>query len=686
MSRSEYYKSRRAAIGYIRKIRSNLDEEGESLSHSSEARVEHLQGTCRPNDQNVESNDASSDSEIISNVESNVSDMISDQLSFCIDGSTSPVGLLSDKSAVIESNNSEKSLKGALQSWAIETGATHNSINNLLRKLKPFHPNLPLDARSLLGREEIHAQHFNLDNGEFIYYGVKPTLERFLFQNEMNDSGTVRLFFNIDGIPLTDSGDKEFWPILGMLEGKQPLIIGLFCGTGKPVPVKKFLDPLVEDIILLKSSNEIMVGDKSLTINVAGIICDAPARSFIKGTISHNGQYACDRCHVKGEQHEHTMTYIRTNESRRTVQEFIQFIDADEDEKLAMDESIVKHIRSPTSLVHALDVVEDLPLDYMHLVCLGVIRRMLVFLTSKIPVKLSRNSRTTINASIEQTAKNSPIEVTRKPRTLNHLDKFKAVEFRFFLLYIGPIVLKGSMPTEQYQHFLLLHTSMKILCSDKVSHEELEEVNGYLEAFVQHCSKFYGRRFITYNVHSVIHLPDDYIRFGNIESVSAFPFESHLGFIKRYLRSPNRPLAQVRNRIHEQIPLIKTNRPTGERSGIRLSRFDRSTEKYYKICLPNNCSLSSDRNNRTFVGKDRITYIFNSAEKEENDVYIFCHQVLTIDDFFTYPKPSRMIKIYLLKRISSEVTKISARDILKKCAVFETKWGSVCCEMSKNCF
>lgn len=62
-----------------------------------------------------------------------------------------------------------------------------------------------------------------------------------------------------------------------------------------------------------------------------------------------------------------------------------------------------------------------------------------------------------------------PEEFQRKPRSVNKIAMWKATEFRFFLLYCGPIVLRGILKPDIYKHFLLLHTACRILCSEDLA-------------------------------------------------------------------------------------------------------------------------------------------------------------------------------------------------------------------------
>lgn len=48
-----------------------------------------------------------------------------------------------------------------------------------------------------------------------------------------------------------------------------------------------------------------------------------------------------------------------------------------------------------------------------------------------------------------------PNDITRCPRKIeNEMQHWKASEFRSFLLFYGPIVLRGILPEEHYTHFI----------------------------------------------------------------------------------------------------------------------------------------------------------------------------------------------------------------------------------------
>ena len=89
---------------------------------------------------------------------------------------------------------------------------------------------------------------------------------------------------NIDGLPLFKSSSSEFWPILCMLdqtEVKDPFVIGLCFGNGKPFSASSYLKPFVLECEKLQDEGLIFNGTH-YHFRLSAIICDAPARAFVK--------------------------------------------------------------------------------------------------------------------------------------------------------------------------------------------------------------------------------------------------------------------------------------------------------------------------------------------------------------------------------------------------------------------
>ena len=68
--------------------------------------------------------------------------------------------------------------------------------------------------------------------------------------------------------------------------------------------------------------------------------------------------------------------------------------------------------------------------------------------------------------------------------------------------------------------------------NDAVSYVNL--ARQYLVEFVEKSGALYGRSFISLNVHNLVHISDDVENLQcNLTKISAFPYESTLGQIKK---------------------------------------------------------------------------------------------------------------------------------------------------------
>lgn len=97
-----------------------------------------------------------------------------------------------------------------------------------------------------------------------------------------------------------------------------------------------------------------------------------------------------------------------------------------------------------------------------------------------------------------------PSEFKRKPRELKKVKRYKATEFRQFLIYTGPVALKGVLSDNLYSHFLLLSSATYILLSNKAADMYWNNIaKEFLNKFAEGMSKFYGGINVVYNVHSI---------------------------------------------------------------------------------------------------------------------------------------------------------------------------------------
>jgi hypothetical protein len=74
----------------------------------------------------------------------------------------------------------------------------------------------------------------------------------------------------------------------------------------------------------------------------------------------------------------------------------------------------------------------------------------------------------------------------------------------------------------------------------------------FITHFVQRCEAIYDNTFVVYNVHNLLHLPDDVEFFKtSLNDISCFPFENYMQQLKRLVHNAQNPLVQVVERLEE---------------------------------------------------------------------------------------------------------------------------------------
>lgn len=72
-------------------------------------------------------------------------------------------------------------------------------------------------------------------------------------------------------------------------------------------------------------------------------------------------------------------------------------------------------------------MVTHFPHDYMHLVCLGAMRKLLLlWIRGKLPIRLHRNVINQVSDQLKNISNLVPSDFARKPRSLKEVDRWKA--------------------------------------------------------------------------------------------------------------------------------------------------------------------------------------------------------------------------------------------------------------------
>ena len=490
---------------------------------------------------------------------------------------------------------------------------------------------LPKDKRALVKTNRSIVGIVEKCGGLFKYLGLERGLIHCLENNPtfVPPDNTISFNVNVDGVPLYKSTNGQFWPLLCGVGKLRPFVVALYYGEKKPDNIGDYLEEFLEEYEQL-SQQGLGIGGTRYNVSIRCWICDAPARALLKCIKGHTGYYGCERCKAKGVYVANKVTYEpNIVHGARTDAEFARRLyynppNGDTHQK-----------QHPSPLVGAqLNCVSGFVLDIMHNVHLGSWKRMLQFLKSgpRALCRLSMNQLVRMNGKLMRIR--LPREFCRQPRSIFDLDRWKATELRSSLLYSGYIFLKGVVSNEMYKLYLKLSVAMNILHTENSARRNLllNFARELILEFIRDSHQLLGEGFVVYNVHSMSHVPDDVERFNSsVNAISAFPFENHLQSIKKMVKGPCNPLAQVCGRL-------------GENARHDVYRRSKETRTYISASAKDSMFYLSNTREFAMVQRQR-------RRDKRYDVIVF--SVDDTQDFFVRPCPSKLVNVFLARNLDN---------------------------------
>ncbi|KAE8741282.1 hypothetical protein FOCC_FOCC013204 [Frankliniella occidentalis] len=385
----------------------------------------------------------------------------------------------------------------------------------------------------------------------------------------------LTLIGHTDGLSLSESSNVSIWPLEFVIAELPPhlrykyvLISGIWIDESKP-NMNSYLKPFVEEISLLNTKGVQWVHPKSQVVHQTSVtvplfIADAPARAQLQNILSHGGKHCCNICEQKMKKlpAEPLQPGVKRKKRRRvfTFEEEAVLRTADRMKSQAkqsrkrqrLEGGELKAIKG----VKGRSIVESLPgcdrstvvfPEYMHALLCLVKHLMTILFTKSGPWNLS-NKQDIINEFLENIR--VPDFITRIPRSTEYFAKWKANEFRSFLLYYSIIIFSQCMTEEYFQHWMLLVISFYLLLQNSVSDIDIAKSTAMLELFCADFTRLYKADFFTYYVHNLLHLPLIVKRNGPLWSHSAFQFENFNGKLAKFIHGSKHQAKELVNNIN----------------------------------------------------------------------------------------------------------------------------------------
>ena len=419
-------------------------------------------------------------------------------------------------------------------------------------------------------------KHFEKNKGKKIMDIYDGLLYQKHFNNHglLSDPNNISFSLNTDGAPLFKSSNVSIWPVyllineLPLAQRKKrnhSLFYGVWISSSKP-QMWSFLKPLFEELQLLESKGQLFTDDEGKEFIGKCVLltctCDLPARALVYNCNQFNGQYSCWHCLQPGQTYKHDsggishiFPYDKANPKGPPRTESGVKEDT---------EKVIKNIRENVTkstvnghkgkfwfmFLKHFDMINSCVIDYMHGVCLGIMKTLLTIWFDKKNKDVDSSNyskREKVNTMLQNIT--PTMFVSRIPRSLDDLSHWKSSEYRNFLLYWSIPILREVLDSEYFAHFCLLARSIFTLSKEGITPEELQAADTALLLFVENFNILYGDRYLTLNLHQLLHLTDCVRYTGPLYVNNCFIFEDLNGYIVKHIHGTQGIDTQLTNII-----------------------------------------------------------------------------------------------------------------------------------------
>ncbi|KAL7295063.1 hypothetical protein TKK_0011531 [Trichogramma kaykai] len=505
----------------------------------------------------------------------------------------------------------------------------------------------------------ITRYHMSLSMNYFDYIdqNLKSHFQSFTENYEKSGviTNEVQIMISIDGAPLAKSSEKGLW-IISCSETQLDLVnlVGLYYGEEKPVNSNDLNKMFVSEFQILSKDGFLSLSGKRYNVKFHALICDTPAKAYVLNVKYHSGFYSCSKCKIAGT-HENYVYFSGRPGKLRTDEDF-RNMRYNEPNDYQKEKTIFNDIPN-------FGGVTQVPLDYMHLVCLGVVLKLIeLWIKGPLHVRISNHSRQTISNDLKKLKSYTPSDFGRKPRKFENVRRvWKAHELRQFLLYTGPIVLRDNLPPDLYNNFLKLHVRITILINPILVENDkyLDFAENVLIKFVEDYEENYDPQNVVFNVHNILHLVADVRKYEKLDNFSAFRFENYIRKIKHLVRTGDNPLAQIARRLSEKSWLESKICDT-----TIIDKFTVENKHYDGPILPHFCenqfkklktklfSLNvDDKRENCIVKQDGTVFECLNFINKKNQIFIIGKNFKTKGNLYEKPLSSSNLGIF---KISNE--------------------------------
>lgn len=446
-------------------------------------------------------------------------------------------------------------------------------------------------------------------------------------------------------LPLINCADVF---VIGIYKGHFPtLLIG-----------NQILKPLNDEIAILEK-NDVTIEGQDFKIDLHAFIVDPVANSIATCTALPDSVSGCSRCDKPGTlQFEQGTTSYPPN---------VGFWRYDDDFNCCVLNG--HHIGIPILNERTFGLKTRFVIDYKYLVCEGVMKQLMKLWTKgRLDYRLNNKSLRKISAELLLIGKSCPSEFRNKPKTMDELDDWTNYDWRQFLFYYGPAVLKNRLPPRYYKHFLYLHLGMRICCSLTDYKECGAFIAGQLFSyFVSDFHRCYSAELLDYNVHNLLHV-ENMVHFrGPLDNLCGFKFDKQFELIERLIKDDyDICLQKLGKNVAENTKVCLENQMNEQELPFpRLSPSGSLLLKHHTI-------TTSEPDNNVFISDMTVMKIEQICKEEDGEIVLIGRSYgKSKAQYEAAIGCQKMLKIWEL----SDVKKHKVTEILTKAFKVNTSEG-----------
>ena len=387
---------------------------------------------------------------------------------------------------------------------------------------------------------------------DFIYE-CKRILPQFFKSGSLID-----VTLHTDGINPFSKSKYSIWPVYLIFNDipinqrfklKNILICGVWYGKMKP-PMQVLFD-IIFTPYLDSINSSFKIDEFIFSLSIKFIIADKPARSSILNMQSSNAEYFCPVCLAKSQtivinSKRHVFVPIVEPDkiNFRTHAGFVACAYSSEQTKLP--EYGIKGSSFIQNFANT-NIISCNIFDYMHSICLGVIKSLIHHIFFTKPSAYSSLPKIKLFDKVLKQI-HIPSKLNKSFALLADFGIWKAKDFRNFFLFAFPFLFLEENVAFKY----FIHDLRKglILLLNNVSDEDQHESEICFRRFLVGFSEYFGFQYLTPNFHDLFHLPKMAKSCGSLVDYSGFNFEHVNGALARLCKGNKRFDIQIIKRIN----------------------------------------------------------------------------------------------------------------------------------------